>query len=36
MKYEIGISGAIIVSGHNRYEPFIGSVAIKRTGSRKS
>lgn len=29
MKYEIGISGAIIVSGHNRYEPFIGSVAIK-------
>ena len=29
MKYEMGISGAIIVSGHNGYEPFIGSVAIK-------
>lgn len=28
MKYEIGISGAIIVSGHNRYQPFIGSVGI--------
>ncbi|MCU6746067.1 amidohydrolase family protein [Faecalicatena acetigenes] len=29
MKYEMGISGAIIVSGHNGYEPFIGSVAIR-------
>lgn len=28
MKYEIGISGAIIVSGHNNYQPFIGSVGV--------
>ncbi len=28
MKYEIGISGAIIVSGHNKYQPFIGSVCV--------
>lgn len=32
MKYEAGISGAIIVSGHNGYRPFIGSVGI--TGGR--
>ena len=29
MKYDIGISGAIIVSAHNGYKPFIGSVGIK-------
>lgn len=29
MKYDIGISGAIIVSAHNRYKPFIGSVGVK-------
>ena len=28
MKYEIGISGAVIVSAHNRYRPFIGSVGV--------
>lgn len=28
MIYDIGISGAIIVSGHNNYKPFIGSVGI--------
>lgn len=28
MRYEIGISGVIVVSGHNRYEPFVGSVGI--------
>lgn len=28
MKYEIGISGAVIVSGHNGYRPFIGSVGV--------
>lgn len=28
MKYEIGICGAVIVSGHNNYEPFIGSVGV--------
>lgn len=28
MKYETGISGAIIVSGHNGYQPFIGSVGV--------
>lgn len=29
MKYETGISGAIIVSGHNGYQPFIGSIGIR-------
>lgn len=28
MTYEIGISGAIIVSAHNGYKPFIGSVGV--------
>ena len=28
MKYEIGISGAVIVSAQNRYRPFIGSVGV--------
>lgn len=28
MKYEIGINQAIIVSGHNRYQPFVGAVGI--------
>lgn len=28
MKYETGISGAIIVSGENGYQPFIGSVGV--------
>lgn len=27
--YDMGISGAIIISGHNRYRPFIGSVGIQ-------
>ena len=30
MKYDIGISNAIIVSSHNGYEPFIGSIGVKR------
>ena len=30
--FDVGISGAVILSGHNGYEPFIGSVGI--TGSR--
>lgn len=30
MKYDIGISEAIIISGHNRYKPFVGSVAVKK------
>lgn len=29
--YDIGISGAIIVSAHNSYRPFIGSVGVKDT-----
>lgn len=29
MKYEIGISGAIIVSAHNGYRSFIGSVGVR-------
>lgn len=28
MKYKIGISGAVIISAHNRYQPFIGSVGV--------
>lgn len=28
MKYDIGISGAIIVSAHNGYKPFVGSVGV--------
>ena len=28
MKYETGISGAVIVSAHNGYRPFIGSVGV--------
>lgn len=28
MKYQTGISGAVIVSAHNRYQPFIGSVGV--------
>ncbi len=28
MKYETGISGAVIVSSHNGYRPFVGSVGI--------
>lgn len=32
MKYDIGISGAIIISSHNGYRPVIGSVGVK--GSR--
>lgn len=28
MKFKTGISGAIIVSGHNGYQPFIGSVGV--------
>lgn len=27
--YDVGITDAIIISGHNRYQPFIGSVGIK-------
>lgn len=29
-KYELGISGAIIVSGHNGYQPFVGSVCVNK------
>ena len=29
MIYDTGISEAIIVSAHNGYRPFIGSVAVK-------
>ncbi|MDD3403568.1 MAG: amidohydrolase family protein [Hespellia sp.] len=28
MKYDMGISGAVIVSAHNGYKPFTGSVAV--------
>lgn len=31
MKYDVGISNAIIVSSHNGYEPFIGSIGVKET-----
>lgn len=29
MKYDVGVSGAVIVSAHNGYKPFIGSVLVK-------
>lgn len=30
MKFDLGISQAIILSGHNNYKPFIGSVGVVR------